>query len=358
MKRLTVDLGERSYPIFIGAGLLAEPGLLNPYIPGAQVMIVTNSTVGPLYLPHLLRGLTGHQPDVIELPDGEAFKTLDSWRRILDELMHRRHNRSTALIALGGGVVGDIAGFAAAAFARGVAFIQAPTTLLSQVDSSVGGKTGVNHPDGKNMIGAFHQPRCVLIDTSLLASLPDREYRAGLAEVVKYGVIRRAEFFDWLQANADALSRRDASALVEAIEKSCRIKAEVVAADERESGQRAILNFGHTYAHALETVTGYQRLLHGEAVAIGMVLAADCGARHGLCDTAVRDAIKGLLQTLHLPVQAPAGLDSQALLAAMQMDKKNVDGHLRLVLPERLGRVRITSEVDSDLILDSWRQEA
>ncbi len=351
MIELKVDLGARSYPILIGDGLLGAPDLLTPYITGRQVAVITNSTVGPLFLDKLMASVGGLAADVIELQDGERFKTLDTYAGVIDALMDKRHNRTTTLIALGGGVIGDLAGFAAATFQRGVALVQVPTTLLAQVDASVGGKTGVNHPGGKNMIGAFHQPRCVLADTATLATLPVREYRAGLAEVVKYGVIWSAAFFSELERRIDALNQRDAAALAEVIRQSCAIKAAVVAEDEREQGRRAILNYGHTFAHALETLTGYDQLLHGEAVAIGMVLAADCARRHGLLDRASVGRIHGLVSALGLPTEMPATVRPSAALAAMGMDKKVVDGRLRLVLPERIGAVRVTDQVEQSAVL-------
>ena len=351
MIELKVELGTRSYPILIGDGLLGRPDLLLPHIGAHQVAVITNTTVGPLFLDKLMASLGDLAADVIELQDGERFKTLDAYASIIDALMEKRHNRTTTLVALGGGVIGDLAGFAAATFQRGVAFVQVPTTLLAQVDASVGGKTGVNHPAGKNMIGAFHQPRCVLADTAALATLPEREYRAGLAEVVKYGVIWSARFFAELERRTDALNRRDAAALAEVIRCSCAIKAEVVAQDERELGRRAILNYGHTFAHALETLTGYDQLLHGEAVAIGMVLAADCACRHDLLDRASVQRIRGLLGALGLPTAMPAAMDPSAALAVMGMDKKVVDGRLRLVLPERIGAVRVTDQVEQAAVL-------
>ena len=343
---LKVDLAERAYPILIGQGLLGQPGLLRPHIGGRQAMVVTNKTVAPLLLPKLMASLGDVQADVLALEDGEQHKTLRTYAQVIDALMHKRHNRTTTLIALGGGVLGDIAGFAAATFQRGVAFIQVPTTLLAQVDSSVGGKTGVNHAQGKNMIGAFHQPRCVLADIAALVTLPERQYRAGLAEVVKYGVIWSADFFAWLESQADALERRLPDALAEAVRRSCVIKAEVVRRDEREQGLRAILNYGHTFAHALETLTGYSQLLHGEAVAIGMATAADCARRHQLLSADAVQRITALLHTLGLPTRMPEGLDNKAVLRSMGMDKKVVDGRLRLVLPERIGAVRVTDRID------------
>ena len=351
MIELKVDLGTRSYPILIGDGLLGTPDLLVPYVGAHQVVVITNTTVGPLFLDKLMASLGGVAADVIELQDGERFKTLDTYASVIDTLMDKRHNRTTTLIALGGGVIGDLAGFAAATFQRGVAFVQVPTTLLAQVDASVGGKTGVNHPGGKNMIGAFHQPRCVLADTATLATLPGREYRAGLAEVVKYGVIWSAEFFAELERRIEALNQRDAAVLAEVIRQSCAIKAAVVAEDEREQGRRAILNYGHTFGHALETLTGYDQLLHGEAVAIGMVLAADCACRHDLLDEASVQRIRGLVSALGLPTAMPAAIDPSAALAAMGMDKKVVDGCLRLVLPERIGAVRVTDQVEQAAVL-------
>lgn len=351
MIELNVDLGERSYPILIGAGLLNRRAVLAPYLGGRQAMVVTNRTVAPLYLDSLRAALGEVQTDVFALEDGERFKNLGTYSRIVDALLERRHNRSTTLVALGGGVVGDIAGFVAATYQRGVGCIQVPTTLLAQVDSSVGGKTGVNHPLGKNMIGAFHQPGCVLADTDTLATLPDREYRAGLAEVLKYGVIWDAAFFAWLETNVAALLQRDAGALAHAVRTSCNAKAQVVARDERESGLRAILNFGHTFAHAIETLTGYEQLLHGEAVAIGMVLAADCSVRHGLLAPADAARIAEAVRAFGLPVAMPRELGAAAMLNAMGLDKKVVDGQLRLVLARRIGEVLVTGNVEPGALL-------
>jgi 3-dehydroquinate synthase len=341
-----VELAERSYPIYIGRGLLDRPGLLRDHISGRQVAVISNDVVAPLYLERLRASLgAGLQIDEFLLPDGERHKTLQSYGAILDFLLERRHNRSTTLIALGGGVVGDLTGFVAATFQRGVDFIQVPTTLLAQVDSSVGGKTAVNHPRGKNMIGAFYQPRCVVADTGVFETLPDREYRAGLAEVLKYGVIRDASFFDWLAERVTELQRRCPTTLALAVRRSCEIKAEVVAADEREGGLRAILNFGHTFGHALETLTDYRTLLHGEAVAIGMVMAADLSARHGLLSGEDARRIRAVLAALELPV-APPEVAPNEMLEAMGMDKKVLDGRLRLVLAESLGRALVTDQVD------------
>jgi len=345
-----VELGERAYPIHIGSGVLDRGDLLRGHIGGNQVAVVSNDVVAPLYLQQLRRALgDAHQVDVFLMPDGEQHKNLESYARLMDFLLEHRHNRSTTLVALGGGVVGDLTGFAAATFQRGVSFLQVPTTLLAQVDSSVGGKTAINHPRGKNMIGAFHQPRCVLADTSVFDTLPDREYRAGLAEVVKYGVIRDSGFFDWLEAHAEHLVRRDAAVLGQAVGRSCEVKAEVVAADEREGGLRAILNFGHTFGHAIETLTGYNKLLHGEAVAVGMVMAADLSVRQGLLDAPAASRLKQLLRALSLPVTPPS-LAPPSMRTAMGLDKKVVDGRLRLVLAETIGSVVVTENVDDRLL--------
>lgn len=345
-QELTVPLGERSYPIYIGTGLLENPELLARHIHGSQVAVITNEVLAELALPRLLEALSGinAKVSVFTLADGEGEKNLANYGAIMDHLIGERHNRSTTLIALGGGVVGDITGFAAATYQRGVNFIQVPTTLLAQVDSSVGGKTAVNHPSGKNLIGAFHQPVAVLADMDLLETLPDREFAAGIAEVVKYGVIADADFFGWLEANAQALGDRAPEALAHAVAVSCRTKADVVAQDERESGRRAILNFGHTFGHAIEALTGYSRYLHGEAVAIGMTQAADLSARLGLLSWEDAARVRRLLEGFHLPV-TPPDLSAEAMLDAMGMDKKVVDGTLRLVLARRLGDAFVTSDV-------------
>ena len=316
-RSITVELGERSYPIVIGGGLLGGGLDLSAYVSGPDCLVVTNETVEPLYLEALTAGLTDKQVRAISLPDGEAYKTLETVEDILDTLVEGGANRDTTVIALGGGVVGDIAGFAAASYMRGVDFIQVPTTLLAQVDSSVGGKTGVNHAAGKNLIGAFHQPRAVLIDTDTLRTLPDRELRAGLAEVIKYGAIVDADFFAWLEANIDALLTCDPEVLAVAIRRSCELKAAIVAEDERESGRRAILNFGHTFGHAIERCQGYGEWLHGEAVAAGMVMAAQLSA----VDNALAERIGNLLERAGLPTRPPA-IAATDLLAAMGMDKK------------------------------------
>jgi 3-dehydroquinate synthase len=337
-----VELGERSYPIVIGSGLLGGGFDLSACVDGPDCLVVTNETVEPLYLEALTADLTGKQVRAISLPDGEAYKTLETVEDILDTLIAGGANRDTTVIALGGGVVGDIAGFAAACYMRGVDFIQVPTTLLAQVDSSVGGKTGVNHASGKNLIGAFHQPRAVLIDTETLQTLPDRELKAGLAEVIKYGAIVDADFFAWLEANVDALLARDPQALAVAIRRSCELKAEIVAEDERESGRRAILNFGHTFGHAIERCQGYGKWLHGEAVAAGMVMAAQLSSG----DIALAERIGNLLERAGLPTRPPA-IDALDLLAAMGMDKKVQQKRLRFVLLRGLGEAFVTSDYDA-----------
>ena len=350
MITLNVDLGERSYPIFIGQELLADPSLITPYISGRQVVIVTNETIAPLYLDKVLRLFSGYQCETVILPDGEVYKTYDGILPIIDRLMEKQFDRRVSLIALGGGVIGDMTGYAAAIYRRGVNFIQIPTTLLAQVDSSVGGKTGVNHPLGKNMIGAFHQPQCVIADTSTLNTLDDRQLSAGLAEVIKYALINNRSFFDWLSNNMPALINREADALAYAIEFSCQDKADVVAADEREEGQRALLNLGHTFGHAIETGLGYGNCLHGEAVAIGMVMAADLSVRHGWIDSTVQQQIISLIEQAKLPTQVPTDHDVQISVQKftelMAGDKKVLDGQLHLVLMNALGSSIITSDFD------------
>lgn len=346
MQTLNVELGERRYPIYIGADLLGRAELLAPHIPGRQVLVVSNETVAPIYLDRLAAALAGFQQHQVILPDGEQYKTLEVLNRIFDALLQKRCDRDITLIALGGGVIGDITGFAAASYQRGVHFIQVPTTLLAQVDSSVGGKTGVNHPLGKNMIGAFYQPRCVIADTGTLQTLPDRELSAGLAEVIKYGVIRDATFFGWLEANMDALLARDAAALAYAIEVSCRNKAEVVVADERESGQRALLNFGHTFGHAIETGMGYGAWLHGEAVATGMCMAARLSQHLGWINAGAVARIEALIARAQLPTQAPTQLSAARFMDLMAVDKKVKDGRLRLVLLKGIGTALVTDDFD------------
>ncbi len=345
MHTLHVELGERSYPIYIGRDLLRDPELLAAHIPGSQVVVVSNETVAPIYLDRL-RAALGERALVTEiiLPDGERYKSLQSLEQILDRVLGDRHSRSTTMVALGGGVVGDITGFAAACYQRGVAFIQVPTTLLAQVDSSVGGKTAVNHPLGKNMIGAFYQPRAVLIDIATLYSLPPREFAAGLAEVIKYGLICDEPFYRWLQGNMPRLLAREEPALAEAIERSCANKAAVVADDERESGRRAILNLGHTFGHAIETAQGYGDWQHGEAVAVGMLLAAELSASRGWLEAGEVDALRTLLRSAGLPDTPPRGISVVQFLDLMGRDKKVVDGRLRLVLLREVGQACIVDD--------------
>ena len=352
MERLNVELADRSYPISIGSGLLAQRDLFTQAIRGRRVMIVTNETVAPLYLQRLQQTLDGYQLDACVLPDGEAYKTLDSFGQIMTALLEGGHGRDTTIVALGGGVIGDLAGFAAASYQRGVAFIQIPTTLLSQVDSSVGGKTGVNHPLGKNMIGAFYQPKAVIIDTDCLASLPRRELSAGLAEVVKYGIIWDAEFFAWLESNIAGLLALDASLLIQAILRCCSIKADVVSQDETETGVRALLNLGHTFGHAIESEQGYGNWLHGEAVAAGTVLAAQTALQLGLLNQAQVMRIRTLLSAAELPLSAPENMDFSVFMRHMMRDKKVLAGKLRLILPTNIGQADLFSDV-SETVLQS-----
>ncbi|MCW8918264.1 MAG: 3-dehydroquinate synthase [Gammaproteobacteria bacterium] len=352
MQTLHVDLGERSYPIYIGAGLLGDAALIQPHIRGKQVMVVSNETVAPLYLEAVVAALDGLRVESVILPDGEQYKNLQVLNTIYDALLSQRFDRKCTLVALGGGVVGDMTGFAAATYQRGVDFIQIPTTLLSQVDSSVGGKTGVNHPLGKNMIGAFHQPRCVVADTDSLNTLDDRQLSAGLAEVIKYGLIDDPEFFLWLEENVAALLRREPEALAHAIARSCADKARVVAADEREAGRRALLNLGHTFGHAIETGMGYGAWLHGEAVAVGMVLAAELSAHLGWLEPALVTRIRRLIAAAGLPVQAPDSIGSERFLELMAVDKKVLDGVMRLVLVQGLGRAVISDAASRVQIRD------
>ncbi len=348
MKTLTVSLSERSYPIYIDAGLLSGD-LIRRHVRASQVMVVTNETIAPLYLDKVLLRLDGLKVDTVVLPDGERYKSLTVLETVFDALLDKRHARTTTLVALGGGVIGDMTGFAAACYQRGVDFIQVPTTLLAQVDSSVGGKTAVNHPRGKNMIGAFYQPQAVVIDTDVLATLPAREFGAGLAEVIKYGLIRDAEFFGWLESNMAALMARDPAALAYAIERSCQNKADVVAADETEQGDRALLNLGHTFGHAIETATGYSEWLHGEAVAVGMLMAAEFSARLGWFDAAELPRIQALLKAAALPLQPPA-MTAQQFLDLMALDKKVHDGQLRLVLMKQIGKAVVSADYPGEML--------
>ncbi len=346
MQTLTVALDERSYPIHIGAGLLAQPELITARLPQDKVAIITNSTLAPLYLAPLGRALQVRGVDVVTVvvPDGEAYKNWETLNQIFDALLEHRCERRTTLIALGGGVIGDLAGFAAAVYQRGVPFIQVPTTLLAQVDSAVGGKTAINHPLGKNMIGAFYQPLAVIADTDTLATLPDRELAAGLAEVAKYGLIRDVDFFAWLEQNMERLTARDPEALAYAIERSCRDKAEIVALDEREADLRTLLNYGHTFGHAIEAGMGFGNWLHGEAVAAGMVLAARLSERMGLLARHDVRRIVHILTRAKLPVAAP-DLGVEHYLELMGHDKKVEGGRIRLVLLRRLGEAFVADQV-------------
>ncbi|MDG1579874.1 3-dehydroquinate synthase [Pseudomonas sp. GOM6] len=357
MQTLTVDLGERSYPIYIGAGILSEPYLLKRHLAGRQVAIVTNETVAPLYLEQIEQSLSGCESVSVVLPDGESFKNWETLQLIFDGLLQARHDRKTTIVALGGGVVGDMAGFAAACYQRGVDFIQVPTTLLSQVDSSVGGKTGINHPLGKNMVGAFYQPNAVLIDTLVLNTLPARELSAGLAEVIKYGLICDLDFLGWLELHIDQLRALQPDALVQAIERSCAAKARVVGVDERESGLRAILNLGHTFGHAIETHMGYGEWLHGEAVAAGTAMALDMSARLGWISEAERDRGLRLLLRAGLPVIPPLDMAPEDFLQHMAVDKKVLDGRLRLVLLRKLGEAVITDDFPREVLNATLRAD-
>ncbi len=353
--RVTVELAERSYPILIGDGLLGDSAALDESIAARDVLVVTSETVGPLYLDRVRASLAGRRVHALALPDGEVHKTLANAARIFDAMAGARLNRDACVLALGGGVVGDMAGFAAACYQRGVAFAQLPTTLLAQVDASVGGKTGVNHPAGKNLIGAFHQPVAVVADTSTLTTLPLREFRAGLAEVVKHALIADAGFLDWLDGNIEALLAHDPEALTHAVRRSCEIKARIVAADERERGRRAELNFGHTFGHAIETATAYVDWLHGEAVSIGMVLAAAVSQRQGWLNAADVRRIRDLLRRAGLPITAP-GIGTARALELMGMDKKVLGGRIRLVLLKRLGEATVTADYRPEALADTLRE--
>ncbi len=360
MKTLRVELGDRSYPIFIGQGLMGNAELVKPYVHGKQVLIVTNTTVAPLYLKACEQAFAEFDVKSVVLPDGEQHKTLETLNEVFDELIGQRFDRSCTLVALGGGVIGDMTGFAAAAFQRGVNFIQMPTTLLSQVDSSVGGKTGVNHPLGKNMIGAFHQPECVVIDTETLNTLEDRQLSSGLAEVIKYGLIQDPEFFDWLELNIDKLLARDPQALSFAIERSCGDKAEIVAKDEKEAGLRALFNLGHTFGHAIEAGMGYGNWLHGEAVSAGTMQAVLLSRLMGNIEQIDLERIKNLFERVALPTYPPsvAEMDNQTFLDLMAGDKKAKAGMIRLVLLKRIGEAYVTGDYPATLLeqtLTQWR---
>lgn len=353
MEKVFVTLGERSYPITIAAGLFSDPASFGPLKAGNRAMLVTNQTLAPLYLDAIRKQLesAGVKVDQVILPDGEQYKTLTVMDQVFTALLEKSHGRDTTLVALGGGVIGDLTGFAAASYQRGVRFIQVPTTLLSQVDSSVGGKTAVNHPLGKNMIGAFYQPASVVIDLNCLNTLPRRELSSGLAEVIKYGIILDGEFFNWLENNLDALLVPDGKAMAYCIRRCCELKAEVVAADEHETGLRALLNLGHTYGHAIEAHMGYGNWLHGEAVAAGMVMAARTAERLGQFCVEETKRIITLLQRAGLPVSGPERMPAEAYLPHMMRDKKVLAGQLRLVLPKAIGKAEVRSDVGHDTVL-------
>ena len=351
MKTLNVSLGERSYPIYIGSGLIKKPELFKPWVTGKSVFVVTNTTVDPLYSQTLIQTISGDAKSIhtIVLPDGESYKDWLTLQKIFDALLTHGADRKSVLIALGGGVIGDMVGFAAASFMRGIQFIQVPTTLLAQVDSSVGGKTGINHPLGKNMIGAFHQPVAVIADLDTLKSLPSRELSAGLAEVIKHGAIADAAFFAWIEGHRQELLNCDSNAMSHAVERSCEIKSAVVAADEKESGIRAILNFGHTFGHAIESGLGYGEWLHGEAVGCGMVMAADLSSRLGYLQTEEVSRIKKLIAAMGLPDCAPK-LGNSRFFDLMRIDKKSEGGEIRYITLEKIGKAKI--EAVDDAIVD------
>ncbi|HRQ64458.1 MAG TPA: 3-dehydroquinate synthase [Xanthomonadaceae bacterium] len=351
VRSIRVELGPRSYAVHVGHGLLADAAWLRGLMLGRQVLVVTNDVVGPLYLSRIEPALAGFRTTVEILPDGEVHKTLDSAGRLFSALARLGAQRDATIVALGGGVIGDLAGFAAACWMRGVRFVQIPTTLLAQVDASVGGKTAVNLPEGKNLVGAFHQPAGVICDIDTLATLPDREYRAGLAEVVKYGAIRDEGFFAWLERHAAALVSRDADALIEAVAHSVAHKAEVVAADEREDGARALLNFGHTFGHALEAAGSYRELLHGEAVAVGMLQAATLSTHLGLAEAAAAGRLEALLRALGLDTRPPP-YAAATLLEFMRLDKKALSERLRLVLWRGVGQAEVVADVPDDAVLN------
>jgi 3-dehydroquinate synthase len=352
MKTLHVDLASRSYPIYIGTNLLEQAALFEPHLKSSTtVFIVSNTTVAPLYAKTLMNTLSqlGKTVRLLELPDGESFKDWQHLQLIFDELLAHGADRQSMIIALGGGVVGDMAGFGAASFMRGIRFIQVPTTLLAQVDSSVGGKTGINHPLGKNMIGAFHQPVAVIADLNTLRTLPPRELSAGLAEVIKHGAIADADFLDWIEANTGALLACDTDAMAHAVLRSCEIKSAVVSADEREGGIRATLNFGHTFGHAIESGLGYGEWLHGEAVGCGMVMAADLSARLGQISKIDAERLKRIIASMHLPI-APPKLGSQRFMELMQVDKKTEAGQIRYITLGSIGAARIQQVPDATVI--------
>jgi 3-dehydroquinate synthase len=348
-------LATNAYPVYLGHGLLGDPSLWQQHLGQGKVLVVSNDTVAPLYLETLRSALAGRPFELHIIPDGEQFKTVETWYGIIDKLVGMQARRDASLIALGGGVVGDLTGFAAASYMRGVRFLQAPTTLLAQVDASVGGKTGINHAQGKNLVGAFHQPAAVIIDAATLETLAAREFNAGLAEVVKYGAINDAQFFAWLEQEAGAIVARDHAALEHVIHRSVMNKAEIVAQDEKEAGVRALLNFGHSFGHALEAETTYQRFLHGEAVAIGMVVAAGLSESRGLCEPGQAERLATLLRHYDLPVQIPPDVPIAGLSRALELDKKAVASGLRLILLDAIGRARVDDGSSESEIVAAMR---
>jgi 3-dehydroquinate synthase len=351
MQRLDVRLGKRAYPILVGPGLLGATHLLAEHAGGSRLLVVTDDVVGPLWMPRLAQGLTGRAFETCVLPGGEEQKTLGNVAVIIDALVAARLNRDGMVLALGGGVIGDIAGFAAASYQRGIAIVQLPTTLLAQVESSVGGKTGVNHPGGKNLIGAFHQPAAVLADTDTLSTLPERQLRAGLTEIVKAALAADAAFFGWLESNLGRLVARDAGALEEAIRRACAIKAEIVAEDEREQGRRAVLNLGHTFGHAIEAGAGYGEWLHGEAVAAGMVMAAELSVRAGRLPAADAVRVRALVKAAGLPIAGPPL--GERYLELMEVDKKAAGGKVRFILLDAVGTAALRADVPPALVRES-----
>jgi 3-dehydroquinate synthase len=350
MATLNLDLGPRSYPIYIDTGLLNNTDLLSSYVRAKRVCIVTNDLVAPLYLKSFKAKLANFIVDEVILPDGEAEKSLSNFEVIMSHMLAQEHGRDTTLIALGGGVIGDITGFAAACYQRGIDFIQIPTTLLSQVDSSVGGKTAVNHPLGKNMIGAFYQPKAVFIDIDSLDTLPVREFNAGMAEVIKYGILGDRDFFIWLEDHSAAIKSGDKSVLAQMIERCCQCKADIVAKDETEAGVRALLNLGHTFGHAIEAEQGYGKWLHGEAVATGMVLAGKLAVAMNLLEVSEYRRMKSLISAFDLPILAPENMGFAEFIRHMRRDKKNIAGKLRFIIPTAIGKSEIRDDVSQDML--------
>lgn len=350
MDSIKLQLEQNQYSVYIGSGLLNQAEFLKQFISGKQLLIVTNATIASLYLQQFKNNFQGLQCDVVILPDGEQYKTLQTLNQIFDTLLQQKHHRNTTLFALGGGVIGDMTGFAAACYMRGVKYLQVPTTLLAQVDSAIGGKTGVNHPLGKNMIGAFYQPAAVIADIETLSSLPHRVFVEGIAEIIKYGLIQDAEFFDWLELNIDKLLQKDVTVLQQAIYRSGKIKASLIMADEKEQGVRALLNLGHTFGHAIENGLGYGQWLHGEAVGLGLLIAADLSSRLGWLNADVVARIKKLLIKIDLPIRLPEKLTVAQILELMSRDKKNINGHLRLIVLKGIGHAEINDQISSKII--------